>query len=581
MVPGVPSFSVDGGFRYAIPEALEVGFGAVVRIPLGGRRVRGFVIDVADADESSALKPIAAVSGDAPVFDAALLETLRWAALHYVTPLSTTLERAAPPNNPRRPSSRVHAPVGPVVEPLAGVVEAVSSGRRSPPAVVLAAHPPTETLAATAAALLAQGRSTMVVTATSREAEELFEVFSAALAGHCVIAHSDMPDRAITGAWTRARTPCVLVGTPRVGCWPVARLGAAMIIEEGRRAMKDRQTPTIHVRDVLRRRAQHERFALIVVGPTPTTELLATAPAVIGRQPGRLWGLVEIIDRNKETTGGAVLTDPARMALAAVTRRGGRTFVFGHRKGYSAATRCVACRTVRRCPACGSRPDPGETCTRCGAELGPCAECGRARFEPLGAGVGRLVAEVGRIVGAANVTAAPGDAAVVVGTERDLVGVQNLDLVVIPDFDGLIHGTNFRSAEDALRLGARLAAAVGRGAGQRMMVQTSEPDHPVVRALVKADPLPALRSELDIRRRMGYPPSGELAVLEISRGAPPDLSTLAGHCDILGPAPHGDGSRWLLGARDLGEAKVALRPLVQRWRDSGLRVRIDADPIDL
>jgi hypothetical protein len=36
-----------------------------------------------------------------------------------------------------------------------------------------------------------------------------------------------------------------------------------------------------------------------------------------------------------------------------------------------------------------------------------------------------------------------------------------------------------------------------------------------------------------------------------------------------------------LGARDLGEAKVALRPLVQRWRDSGLRVRIDADPIDL
>ena len=192
-----------------------------------------------------------------------------------------------------------------------------------------------------------------------------------------------------------------------------------------------------------------------------------------------------------------------------------------------------------------------------------------------------MVAEVGRIVGAANVTAAPGDAAVVVGTERDLVGVQNLDLVVIPDFDGLIHGTNFRSAEDALRLGARLAAAVGRGAGQRMMVQTSEPDHPVVRALVKADPLPALRSELDIRRRMGYPPSGELAVLEISRGAPPDLSTLAGHCDILGPAPHGDGSRWLLGARDLGEAKVALRPLVQRWRDSGLRVRIDADPIDL
>ena len=581
VVPAVPSFSVDGGFRYAVGPELDVRPGVLVRIPLGGRRVRGYVLDVDETDDVSGLRPIAALSGDQPVFDTALLETLRWAAHHYVTPLSTMLERAAPPNNPRRPPQTLNPPPAPAPDTMTAVVAASADGRRVPPTVVLASHPPVDRLAATAVAILGNGRSTMFVTATTTEAEELFESLSAAAPGHVVIAHGDMPDRSITGAWSRATAPCILVGTPRVSCWPVADLGAAVVIEEGRRAMKDRQTPTVHVRDILRKRAQLERFPLVVVGPTPTTEILATGPAIVSTRGTRLWGLVEVVDRRAETTGGAILTDPVRRALAAVTRRGGRTFVFGHRKGYSAATRCVSCRTLRTCGSCGSRPDPGERCTRCGAELGPCIQCGGTRFEPLGAGVGRLVAEVGRVVGSEFVAPAPGPARVVVGTERDVIGVSDLDLVILPDFDGLLHGTNYRSAEDALRLGGRLAGLVGRGSGRRMMVQTSEPESPVVRALVKADPLIALESELVTRRTMGYPPSGELIVLEIGGGPRPDVAELAEHADVLGPAPHGDGHRWLVGGPDLGRARSVLRPMVQRWRDSGLRVRIDVDPIDL
>jgi primosomal protein N' (replication factor Y) (superfamily II helicase) len=577
----VPSFSVDGGFRYAVPPELAVQPGLLVRIPLGGRRVRGYVIDVEETDDVSGLKPIAALSGDQPVFDSALLETLRWAAHHYVTPLSTMLERAAPPNNPRKPPGRLHPPPSASTDALRAVVTAAVGRKRVPPTVVLAAHPPVDRLAATAVEILGRGRSTMFVTATTAEAEALFESLTPAAPGHVVIAHGDMPDRSVTGAWSRSATPCILVGTPRVACWPVADIGAAVVIEEGRRAMKDRQTPTVHVRDILRKRSQLERFPLVVVGPTPTTEILATGPTIASQPGGRLWGLVEVVDRREESTGGSILTDPVRRALAAVTRRGGNTFVFGHRKGYSAATRCVACRTLRRCPTCGSRPDPGERCTRCGAELGPCVECGGSRFEPLGAGVGRVVAEVGRIVGAEHVAPAPGPAPVVVGTERDMVGVADLDLVILPDLDGLLHGTNYRAAEDALRLGARLAGLVGRGSGRRMMIQTSEPEHPVVRALVKADPLIALEAELETRRVMGYPPSGELIVIEVSGGPKPDIVTLSEHADVLGPAPHGEGYRWLVTGPDLGHTRTALRSMVQRWRDSGLRVRIDVDPIDL
>ncbi|MDX1448331.1 MAG: hypothetical protein R3246_04635 [Acidimicrobiia bacterium] len=575
----MPSFSVDGGFRYAIPATMDgVDVGRMVRIPLGGRRVRGYVIGVEEGATAD-LKPIAATSGDVPIFDRLLLGTLQWAAEYYVSPLAAMLEKAAPPNNPRRtsPSSLPALPA-----PRGGGLESLSETLNRPGAsiAVLAPSPPLGLMSDTVTRLLAAGRSSMIVTATAREAEAVFDVISAAAPGRAVIAHGEMPDKSITGAWSRAQSPVALVGTPRVAMWHVAALGAAFVIEEGRRAMKERQTPTVHVREVVRARAERERFPVAFVGPTPTTDVLASRPEIVRPSSQRLWGNVEVIDRRSETTGGSLLTDPVRRALAAVTRRGAASFVFGHRRGYAAAARCGSCRELRRCPGCGSRPDPGDACTRCGSPLGPCASCGGTRFEPLGAGVGRLVAEVGRIVGSDNVRPAPEDAPVVVGTERDLLDLEPVELIVVPDMDGLLHGTNYRAAEDALRLAARLAT-LANGSGRRTMIQTSDPEHPVVRALVKGDPLPALSSELNLRRRHGYPPAGQLAVLEVAGGAAAGIEALSELCSVLGPAPQAEGQRWLLQAPDLSAARRALRPLVQRWRDGGARVRIDVDPIDL
>ena len=50
---------------------------------------------------------------------------------------------------------------------------------------------------------------------------------------------------------------------------------------------------------------------------------------------------------------------------------------------------------------------------------------------------------------------------------------------------------------------------------------------------------------------------------------------------LHGPESGGGRTRWFLQAGSLGDARVRLRPMVQRWRDSGAKVRIDADPMDL
>jgi len=105
-------------------------------------------------------------------------------------------------------------------------------------------------------------------------------------------------------------------------------------------------------------------------------------------------------------------------------------------------------------------------------------------------------------------------------------------------------------------------------------------------ALRRGDPRPFIDHELGERSRLGYPPSGELIVVEV-RGGPAtepgrDLAALADdRTVVLGPAEGRDGWRWLIQGPDLARFRTAMRPVAQKWRDSGLTVRIDVDPIDL
>lgn len=589
VVPAVPSFSVDGGFRYSIPDGMRsiVEVGSLVRVPLGGRRVRGYVVATADED-ASGLRQIATVSGGSTVFDDLLLSSLRWAAHHYVAPLSVMLERAAPPNNPPAPSPAVAHVDLPIVagHRLSDLVDVARAGRRHRPVVLLESEPDPALIARFGADLVNQRAGLMIVVATVPEAQRLFAVLEEHLGDAVVLVHGEMGDRDVTSAWATSRhTPAVLVGTPRVAGWKQHGLAACVVVQDGRRAMKDRQTPTVHIREMLATRAKRECFTLVFSSPTPSVEVMASGPDV-RRSPGRIWPLVEVADRREQAPGSGLLTETVRQALRSVTARGGRTFVYAHRRGYAAAMRCVACRTVRRCPTCGSRPDPGSTCSRCGGQLGPCAECGAERFEPLGAGVGRLVQEVGRIVGPDQVAPFPSDSPVSVGTERDLAALGMMDLIVLTDLDGLLFGVDYRAGEETLRIAARLAGRVGRGTGRRLIVQTAEPTHPVVVALKRADPIPALNIEIDTRSALGYPPAGQLLVMEARgpvdiTGVTAHLSSIADGLAILGPAPISEGARWLVQGHDLWGFKRELRSLVQRLRDGGVTIRIDADPIDL
>lgn len=200
----------------------------------------------------------------------------------------------------------------------------------------------------------------------------------------------------------------------------------------------------------------------------------------------------------------------------------------------------------------------------------------------MGAGEGRVVNELAKVVGIERVGPVGSGRIVQVGTERDIPLITDQHLAVAVDADGLIFGTNYRAPETALRLLARVAGTVEHAPGARMMVQTSRPSHPVIQALQRGEPLAVLNEMLAVRQAQGLPPYGELVVLDV-RSAPEWLAGRLAALDgsVLGPMPGGDRQRWLIQAENLGKDKRLLRSIVQDLRDASASVRVDADPLDL
>jgi primosomal protein N' (replication factor Y) len=564
---------LDRSFDYLVPDELiaRVRVGSMVRVPLAGRRVGGWVLRVGPHDEAASgvrvdqLAPIARWSGHGP--SAAVLDLARWAAPRWGTlRLRPFLVAASParavPSLPRWTTTDRARRTADAAD--VGATRLLADGGG-----VLRVPPDDDSVAVVLAAAVLG--TALVVAPHVDRARHL----AAALRGRG-LSVAVLPDQWVgPGA-----APDVVIGG-RNAAWSSCTPASIVVLDEHDEALQSERMPTWHARDVVLERGRREGIPVLLVSPCPTVTALAWSgrrwvrPAASVERDG--WPRVEVIDRSDEEPWKrslvssqliGVLRDPA-LRVVCVHNAPGRARLLA----------CRRCRSLLVCEHCAASVQQGDdgalACRRCGTTRPPvCQQCASTALANVRPGVTRLRDELEAAAGRAvdAVTASSGEpdplVHVHVGTEAVLHRVPEADVVVFVDLDSELLAPRYRAAEQAFALLVRAARLLGpRRRGGRLLVQTFLPHHEVVEAAVFSDPGRVARAEAGRRRVLGLPPFGALAVLEGD-----DAEQLA-RASGLAAAPTTGG--WLVRADSWDELGTRL---AHAPRTRGDDVRIEVDP---
>ncbi|HEX2042695.1 MAG TPA: hypothetical protein VHF24_08655 [Acidimicrobiales bacterium] len=568
--------AIDRPLDYLVPDGLNrlIEIGTLVRVPLHGRRVRGWVVGRADRPETDhPLQPVAKVTGLGPSPE--LIELADWAAWRWAGPRVAFLRAASPPRAVPALPAPEEGGTGTVGDGRGSVLADAFAG---PPAVVRL--PPADDPFAVVAEGARRGDALVLVPSVAGAAHLAARLRRR---GHAVAALPDDWPQAAAGG-------CVAVGARGAAWAPRPKLAAVVVVDEHDPAYQEERAPTWHARDVAVERARRAGAPCVLTSPCPSLETLATTRVVtLARADERAgWPVVEVVDRRREEPGRGLFSDRL-VALARQAGDGRRVVCVLNRKGRARLLACPACGELTRCEACGAVVEEAEgslRCRRCGA-VRPfvCAACGSTGLKVLRVGVSRAREDLERLVGrpVAEVTAdaggPPPGAPVLIGTEAVLHRVARAWVVAFLDLDQEVLVPRYRAAETAFALLARAARLVGgRADGGRLLLQTRLPGSEVVDAAVHADPSRLAVVEAARRAAFGLPPERAVATLS-GEGAGPFAAALAGApgVDVMGPTR----GRWLVRAPDHRTLCDALAGARRRRSRGEGRLRLSVDPLDL
>lgn len=616
VVPLVATWRLDRAFTYRVPGTLSgrVEIGTLVRIPLGGRRVRGIVVGLPDTAEVE-VRDVAGVVVEPPLAPPPMPELASWIAMRYAARLSDVLARVVPPRVrvKEAPSTGARARVEPkrILEYRGGpeLLRAVHEGRAG--AWCLRASLGEDT-GALIAELAAGARGQVLVTVPEvRRGSATIRELSRALP-ELVRVDSAVGDQERSRGWIQlaAGAPAGAGGRSAVLA-PAPRLKLIVVDAEHHRSYKEERAPRYLVSRVARERARLQDALCVFVDASPSVELGAAAySGAIGlAEPERVTDrdtrpLIEFHARPQDRSISHQLHVRIRDAL----REGERVALLVPVAGYARAIWCAACRRSVRCPACeaGMIYARGRVvrCPRCGfrsAAPDRCAHCGSVDFRLLGAGNERLAEQLGRAFPRARVATMDPELAAELPTGDRIdaqiyvttwVGTKetvrpDASLVAVLDADAMIRRPHFRASETAYQALAEMAAWAGPGrAGGRLFVQTAEPGHHCLQALARNDYRFFLQRELEMREELFYPPYSEL--IKVTALGPERHELIAqagriaraGRARVLGPIEVGSVQRrseLLLKCESAEGVAGELRGILQSV-PSGNRLRIDVDP---
>ncbi len=411
--------------------------------------------------------------------------------------------------------------------------------------------------------------------------------------------HSQLPPRKRARTWIAVAEGevSVVVGARSALFLPYADLGLIIVDEEHDPAYKQDDGAHYHARDMAVVRAHEGQIPIILASATPSVETEVNARR--GRYkrlhlPERFGGQhmpsIEPIDLTREGPArGRFIAPRLAEAVKIALERGEQALLFLNRRGYAPLTLCNACGYRLACPNCDAwlvdhRFRRKLVCHHCGYAMPPPAVCPKCEakdsFVAVGPGVERLEEEVAGLFPGARIMVLSSDLVesverlreelddiaqgrfdIVIGTQLVAKGhhFPKLNLVGIIDADlGLSNGDP-RAAERTFQLLHQVTGRAGREAGRGVgFLQTHQPQHPVMRALIAQDRDAFYSAEIAAREATGYPPFGRLASLVVSGGDKHEAESFARKLAAAAPVDQN--------VRVLGPAEAPLAVVRGRYR---------------
>ncbi len=404
-----------------------------------------------------------------------------------------------------------------------------------------------------------RGRQTLILMPEIALTAQFLDRFSARFGVRPAEWHSQLTARRRARTWSAvaANEVPVIVGARSALFLPYADLGLIVVDEEHDPAYKQEDGVHYHARDMAVVRGSIAKIPVVLASATPSVESEVNARRGRYRHlhlPERFGGahlpMVEAIDLRREgPPRGRFISPRLAEAVQVTLERREQALLFLNRRGYAPLTLCRACGFRLQCPNCDAwlvdhRFRKRLVCHHCGFSTPLPAECPKCHatesFAAVGPGVERLEQEAAELCPGARILVLSSDLVdtverlraeledvaqgrfdLIIGTQLVAKGhhFPKLNLVGIVDADLGLGNGDPRASERTFQLlhqvVGRAGREEGRGAG---LLQTHQPEHPVMRALISGDREAFYKNEIEQREAAGYPPCGRLAGLVISAG---------------------------------------------------------------
>ncbi|WP_296633140.1 primosomal protein N' [Roseovarius sp.] len=391
----------------------------------------------------------------------------------------------------------------------------------------------------------------------------------------------------------------MVVGARSALFLPFQNLALIVVDEEHDSSYKQEDGALYHARDMAVLRASLCGARVVLASATPSLETWANAEAgkyerldLDARFGVAVMPELAAIDMRAETLPSNRWISPTlQAAVNARVAAGEQALLFLNRRGYAPTTICRACGHQIGCPQCDARMVEHRfqkrlMCHQCGESAAmpeACPSCGVAgKLAAVGPGVERLAEEAAALFPQARIAVlssdlfgsaralkeqiveiAQGAADIIIGTQLVAKGhnFPLLTLVGVIDADLGLQGSDLRAAERTFQLMRQVAGRAGRAerAG-RALLQTFQPEHPVIRAILAGDEEGFWRAEAEGRRQAGVPPYGRMAGIILSS---PDMQAVF---DLGEALARRDGPIRAVGAQVFGPAPAPIARIRGRHR---------------